>query len=224
MQKGDEFINTITRKNGRFRSAFNDFKKCVDITNELLENGQIILLIGCEKKVKFQLHLNEPQFAEKYPGVDFQYFQYVLLEEIACLIEQNVVIPESVTEADGVSFVQNDKQTDLLHEIIESVQKLEKIEDFCDQISHCAYICNKMLQLLNRYGVKQKDNYCRKLWHLFYQAIKRNYAKQLFTKEQLALMLNMLMATKTLYVEEEIYWQFDEQLYHYGLDVFPEEE
>ena len=114
-------------------------------------------------------------------------------------------------------------QRNLLKDITIEVQKMKELEDIGDQVASCAYICNKMLLLLKEYKELNDNNYCKKLLHLFYQAVKRNYSTCLFHEIQVSIMLNMLEASKNFFVDEETYWEFDEQLYHAGLNVFPEE-
>lgn len=78
----------------RFTSKYDTFKRCVDITEILLERKQLILLFGCTKKVKLDLYLSEEQFSEEYPDIDFQGYKNILFEEIAVIIEQNIVMPD----------------------------------------------------------------------------------------------------------------------------------
>ena len=60
--------------------------------------------------------------------------------------------------------------------------------------------------------------------HLFFQAVKRNYARKKFNQKQIALLLKIIKASTKMLVTEEEYLQFDEQLYLNDLDVFPEME
>lgn len=78
----------------RFKSEYNIFKRCVDITEILLEKKQLMLLFGCIKKVKLNLYINEEQFCEEYPDIKFQEYRNILFEEIAFIIEQNIVMPD----------------------------------------------------------------------------------------------------------------------------------
>lgn len=77
----------------RFTSEYNVFKRCVDISDILLERKQLVLLFGCTKKVKLKLYLNEEQFSEEYPDIEFQEYRNILFDEIAIIIEQNIVMP-----------------------------------------------------------------------------------------------------------------------------------
>lgn len=77
----------------RFTSDYNEFKRCVDITEILLEKKQLILLFGCTKKVKLNLYLSKEQFSEEYPDIEFRDYKDILFEEIAVIIEQNIVSP-----------------------------------------------------------------------------------------------------------------------------------
>lgn len=78
----------------RFASEYNTFKRCVDITEILLEKKQLILLFGCIKKVKLKLYLSEEQFSEEYSDIEFQDYRHILFEEIAFIIEQNIIMPD----------------------------------------------------------------------------------------------------------------------------------
>ena len=59
---------------------------------------------------------------------------------------------------------------------------------------------------------------------LFYQIIKRNYAKKLFNQKQVELLLQLLEESKKTFISEDKYYEFDEQTYLNKLDAFPEEE
>lgn len=118
----------------------------------------------------------------------------------------------------------NSEQDRLFNNITAEVRKLEGLDDIRDQIAYCASVCNNTLNLLKKYNDVNDDNYSKRLLHLFYQVIKRNYSKSLFTEEQVAIMLDMIEAVKSLFVDKDKYWEFDEKLYSVGLDSFPEEE
>ena len=78
-------MQITTKSNYRFISPYTIFQRCVDITKALLAKEQLILLFGCTKKVKFNLYLSEKQFCEEYKDI--------LFEEIAFIIEQNIIMP-----------------------------------------------------------------------------------------------------------------------------------
>lgn len=118
----------------------------------------------------------------------------------------------------------NSEQDKLFSRITVEVRKLEGLDDIRDQIAYCASVCNDTLNLLKKYKDVNDDNYSKRLLHLFYQIVKRNYSKALFTDEQVSIMLDMIEAVKSLFVDEDKYWEFDEILYSVGLDSFPEEE
>ena len=69
-----------------------------------------------------------------------------------------------------------------------------------------------------------KSDYRKNMVHLFFQAVKRNYARKKFNQKQIALLLKIIKASTKMLVTEEEYLQFDEQLYLNDLDVFPEME
>lgn len=116
------------------------------------------------------------------------------------------------------------EQKNLLGRITGEVEKLNGFEDIRDQIACCASICDHTLNLLKKYNDSNDENYGKRLLHLFYQIIKRNYSKQLFTDKQAAIMLDMIKTVKLPFVDADRYWKFDEALYSAGLDSFPEEE
>ncbi len=78
-------MQITTKSNYRFISPYTIFQRCVDITKALLAKEQLILLFGCTKKVKFNLYLSKKQFCEEYKNI--------LFEEIAFIIEQNIIMP-----------------------------------------------------------------------------------------------------------------------------------
>ncbi|MBD5459092.1 MAG: hypothetical protein HDR27_11050 [Lachnospiraceae bacterium] len=93
--------------NYRFVSSFDKFRRCVDIAKDLLEKKQLMLLFGYQKKVRFRLWLNAEQFCDEYPDMDFQEFRYILFDEIAYIIEQNIVTPE-LEEPSLVGFLREE--------------------------------------------------------------------------------------------------------------------
>lgn len=78
----------------RFTSSYNTFKQCVDITKELIDEKKIMILFGCEKNVNFSLSISKEKFQEEYPDIDFKDYQKILFDEIAVIIEQNIVMPD----------------------------------------------------------------------------------------------------------------------------------
>ncbi|MBD5459093.1 MAG: hypothetical protein HDR27_11055 [Lachnospiraceae bacterium] len=124
---------------------------------------------------------------------------------------------------DGI-IMNKSAQMNMISHMITEVQKLEGLEDSRDQVEYCAHICKDTLEFLKNNPVSNSENYCAKVLHLFYQAIKRNYAKNFFTSEQVHLMLDMLEECKNGFVDKDKYWEFDERLYNAHLSVFPEED
>lgn len=121
-------------------------------------------------------------------------------------------------------IMNNSEQNNLFSNIVAEVRKLEGLDDIRDQIAYCVSVCDNTLNLLKKYNDSNDDNYSKRLLHLFYQIIKRNYSKFLFTHEQVAVMLDMIKTVKTPFVDADKYWKYDEILYSVGLDSFPEEE
>lgn len=102
--------------NYRFTSECNTFKRCVDITEDLLEKRQLMVLFGCTKRVKLNLYLNEEQFSKEYPDIKFQDYRDILFDEIAIIIEQNIIMPDleepslkEVLREDGIDESKIDK-------------------------------------------------------------------------------------------------------------------
>lgn len=121
-------------------------------------------------------------------------------------------------------IMDNSEKSYLLSNITAEVRNLKGLDDIRDQIAYCVSVCDNTLRLLKKYNDFNNDNYDKRLLHLFYQIIKRNYSKSLFTDEQIAVMLDMIQTVKSSFVDADKYWEYDEKLYSIGLDSFPEEE
>lgn len=78
----------------RFSSPYDMFKQCVDVTKKLLEQKRMMILFGCTQSVNFSLYITKEKFEEEYPELDFEKFKRILFDEIAVIIEQNIVMPE----------------------------------------------------------------------------------------------------------------------------------
>ena len=124
----------------------------------------------------------------------------------------------------SIDIMDNNEKNNLLNNITAEVGQLRGLDDLRDQIAYCVTVCNNTLCLLKKYNDSNDDNYSKRLLHLFYQIIKRNYSKNLFTDEQVEVMLDMIKTVKSPFVEADEYWKFDETLYSVGLNSFPEEE
>ncbi|GFI25590.1 hypothetical protein IMSAGC012_00701 [Lachnospiraceae bacterium] len=114
-------------------------------------------------------------------------------------------------------------QIHLLNKIMSEVQELEGLNDIRDQITICVSICKDTLELIRKCKNTDKNNFYKDTLRLCYQGIKRNYSHAIFSQNQISIMLKMLKECKKNYIDEDQYWAFDEQLYHVGLNVFPEE-
>lgn len=135
-------------------------------------------------------------------------------------IRENNFMVDQVSE----ERMKNDEQTKLTNDIICDVKKLLEVDELRDQINECASIADKTFKLLKITKKYNDDNYKKNALHLFYQIIKRNYAKKLFNQKQVELLLQILEESKTTFISEDRYYEFDEQAYLNKLDVFPEEE
>lgn len=121
-------------------------------------------------------------------------------------------------------IMKSDEQTKLTNDIIKNIEELSENEEIRDQIATCASMAKKTLKLLKITSCSSDGNYRKSMLHLFYQVIKRNYARELFNEKQISLLKEMLMESKKPFISEDRYAEFDEQLYLNKLTVFPEEE
>lgn len=112
----------------------------------------------------------------------------------------------------------------LTNDIIEEVKKLYGVEDLQDQIACCVSIADKTFRLLKVMEKAEEGNYKKDIVHLFYQVVKRNYAKGRFNEGQIKLLLEMIEKSKKPYISEEEYFEVDKRLYQNKLDIFPEGE
>ncbi|MDE6949409.1 MAG: hypothetical protein K2P64_00570 [Lachnospiraceae bacterium] len=114
----------------RFKSEYNVFKRCVDITEILLEKKQLMLLFGCIKKVKLNLYLSEEQFCKEYPDIKFQEYKNILFEEIAFIIQQNIVMPD-LEEPSLVEVLQEDgaDESDIGRLVEEKAEKRNYVQE-----------------------------------------------------------------------------------------------
>ncbi len=124
----------------------------------------------------------------------------------------------------GDEIMKLSEENRIIQEIITEVEKIKELDDIQDQIASCACVSNKCLKLLRIVKRNGENNQRKSTMHLFFQAIKRNYAKKVFTNNQIDLMILMLMECQNEYIGESKYFEFDEKLYKLNLSVFPEEE
>lgn len=119
------------------------------------------------------------------------------------------------------SRMEKREQTDLTNDIVREIEALEENEDIRDQIAICTSVAQKTLKLLKMMPKSSEDNYKKNIVHLFYQAIKRNYARKHFTKEQIDVLVRLMKESKNMVVSEDKYFEYDEELYNCDLEVFP---
>lgn len=112
----------------------------------------------------------------------------------------------------------------LTNDIIADVKHLDDVDELRDQIGACVRIKEQTLKLLNITKTRQEENYQKSCIHLFFQAISRNYARQIFKHSQLNLLVEILEESKKPFVDEERYFELDERLYNEKLDIFTEVE
>ena len=121
-------------------------------------------------------------------------------------------------------MLQEQEQSVLTNDILEEVNQLYHAEDIQDQISCCVFIAEKTFELLKMIDKPDENNYKKQVVHLFYQVVKRNYARGKFTKDQISLMTQMIEKSRKPFVCEEEYFELDEKLYLNKLEIFPEGE
>lgn len=80
-------------ENYRFDSSFEDLKRCVDISCEMIKNKQMFVLFGCINKVKFDILISNEKFSSLYKDIEFQKFKEIMIEEVSVIIEQNIKEP-----------------------------------------------------------------------------------------------------------------------------------
>ncbi len=127
-------------------------------------------------------------------------------------------------EVSGENMLQKREHSVLTKDIIEEVKKLYEAEDLQDQIACCASIAEKTFRLLKVMDKPEEGNYKKDMVHLFYQVVKRNYAKRKFNGEQIGLLLEMIEKSKMPYIGEEDYFELDERIYQHKFNIFPEGE
>lgn len=137
---------------------------------------------------------------------------------------KNIIVLENMKNKVSGEYGVKSEQATLTEDIIIKTEELAEGEDLRDQIAICTEIAEKTLQLLKIMRKTDKSDYRKNVVHLFFQAVKRNYARKKFNQKQIALLLKIIKASTKMLVTEEEYLQFDEQLYLNDLDVFPEME
>lgn len=197
------------------------------LANEFISNDDLK-----EKKIEDVMLLNVLML--KQQNQDFR-----LDEFSADLNDMNFKVNNLIQN--GYNYYQKPKDTDyvlgmdddilkisvesrIIQDIICEVEKFKNCDDIQDQIAISACISEKCLKLLKIMKRSGDDNQRKSTVHLFFQAIKRNYAKSLFNGEQVDLMKLMLVESQNDYISESKYFDFDEKLYQVNLSVFPEEE
>lgn len=104
-------------------------------------------------------------------------------------------------------MLQEQEQSVLTNDILEEVNQLYHAEDIQDQISCCVFIAEKTFELLKMIDKPDENNYKKQVVHLFYQVVKRNYARGKFTKDQISLMTQMIEKSRKPFVCEEEYFE-----------------
>lgn len=137
---------------------------------------------------------------------------------------KKLIVLENMKNKVSGEYDVKSKQATLTEDIILKTEELVTGEDLRDQIAICTEIAEKTLQLLKIMKKTDKCDYKKNVVHLFFQAVKRNYARKKFNQKQITLLLKIIKSSTKMMVTEEEYLQFDEQLYLNDIDVFPEME
>lgn len=138
-------------------------------------------------------------------------------------LRANMIEISKNNRVSGASLMRN-KKTALTEDIIRRTEKLAEIEDLRDQIIICSDIAEKTLNLLKLMEKVDLYGYEKNVVHLFFQAIKRNYAKKKFNQKQIELLIKIMKASMEITVTEEEYLKYDEELYLNDLDTLAEVE
>lgn len=117
----------------------------------------------------------------------------------------------------------NAKKVSLFDSVVELLQQNYEAEDIQEQISLCAKIISRIISILKNIP-KESGNYRRQLILLLHSALKRNYASIQFSAEQITLLKDLAQKCNESYIDEEMYFYYDEQLYIEELEVMPLEE
>lgn len=148
-------------ENYRFSSDLKEYKKCVDISCEMMKNKQMFVLYGCINKVKFDILIDQEKFSNLYTDIEFQKFKEILIEEVSVIIEQNIKDPNmneesleeylqekefSVEEAKYIAEEKYDKRrytyNELMHE--ESISRyILKENTLSEKLSKFSYEINR---------------------------------------------------------------------------------
>lgn len=122
------------------------------------------------------------------------------------------------------AYLMRNKQTALTEDIIRRTKELAEVGDLWGQIIICSDIVQKTLNLLKLMEKVDLYGYEKNVVHLFFQAIKRNYARKKFNQKQIELLEKIIKASMATIVTEEEYLQYDEELYFNDLDTLAEVE
>lgn len=120
--------------------------------------------------------------------------------------------------------VKSDQTVPIIMNIEHEIEDLKRVTEIRDQIIQCASIVQNILKLIDLVQKTSDGNYRKNLFMLLYQAIKRNYKRQLFSKQQVELLLKGMQLGKNVTVSKDQYLDMDEDLYLHDLDTIAVEE
>lgn len=207
-----------TEETGSLAYLFQIKKESSDIFHQ--KNIYDFINIQKERRQDEEIRLLQKQYSEIHQ--QFGNFNQRLTDlESNNFFDCELVYPENeVSEEDMFQ-----KQSVVLtNDILGNVKELYQTEDIQEQISCCVSIAEKTFQLLKAVEKTEENNYKKDMIHLFYQVIKRNYARGKFNDAQIGLMMEMLEKSQKFFVDEEEYFELDERLYLNNLEIFPVEE
>lgn len=78
----------------RYTCPMEEFKKYVDIAEELLKKDKLSIVFGCTEEVKLQIWMTEEECSNDYEELSYARFCDVIYSEVAYLIEQSLKQPE----------------------------------------------------------------------------------------------------------------------------------
>ena len=194
--------------------AYMDICNAVNIQKEKSQDKQILEL---RQKAR-DSELWESNFNQRLEELEnFTYNMYnIVPSDIIFSREQEIKVS-------GEDMRQKKEESMLTNDILDKMNQLYESEDLQDQIAYCASIAEQTFQLLKIVKKESEDNCRKEVLHLFYQAVKRNYAKKVFCKGQVDLLKEMIKRSQESFIREEEYLDFDERLYLNKLEIFPEE-
>lgn len=186
---------------------------------------------------EYSINMNDINYLEMdpYQKMDFQQQIEInrLQEQLISLQEQTNNLNIRVSGVETRDFIEkkgdvvkrtvsthNNQMSLRLSEIEQMIQRLNESEDIRDQIIKCGEMSEKILdtiKIIKKY--EDAKNYRVRVLMLLFQAIKRNYCRDKFTKSQIDALTEVLQGAKRMHVEKKVYLELDALLYDNDLDT-----